>query len=89
MNNPYSTYQPMRHTAAPLANRMSNVYAGSESYFTDDEARAVLPEITATFNHIVALRNNPSKGFTRIAACNFPASSSLANGITWVNGSAL
>jgi len=89
MNNPYASFKPMRHTAAPIENRMANIYAGSESYFTDAEARAALPEITATFNHIVALRNNPSQGFTRISACNFSADSRLANGITWVNGGPL
>lgn len=70
MENKYSGFSPMSHTQAPIENRMSNVFDGGESYFTDDEARAVLPELQANFVNVVAVRNCPGTGFTRLAAFN-------------------
>lgn len=84
----YANFSPMCHTAAPYENRMANVYDGGESYFTDEEARRAISELVADFVNIVAVRNCPSHGFTRLSAFNVRFEL-YPNGVRFIGGDPL
>lgn len=68
--NKYSGYKPMGHSLAEYENKMSNIYAGSESFFTVSEAKNAISELESdtTIKRITVIENCPHIGYTRISA---------------------
>jgi hypothetical protein len=58
------------HTQATIEARIAYIEQGHESYFTDAEARQVLPGISARFVNVIAVRECPNRGYTRLSAHN-------------------
>jgi hypothetical protein len=83
----YTSSRPANYTNAPIEDRVQNLFCGSESYFTDAEAREVLSAIVSEVAHITAVRNCPNQGFTRLAIYGFKLASEPF--ITWANGEPL
>jgi hypothetical protein len=58
------------YTQATIEARIAYIERGHESFFTDDEARQVLPGLSPRFVNVTVVRECPHRGYTRISAHN-------------------
>jgi hypothetical protein len=64
------TVVPAGYTQASIEARIAYIEQGHESFFTDAEARQVLPGLSPRFVNVVVVRECPHRGYTRISAHN-------------------